>query len=66
MTWRNEMPQRIEKASPSLAEKIFPNLRPKPAENKPGPIHGWGTASESVHRARGFVSPLGGQSKRSK
>ena len=54
--------QRAEKASPSLATKMFPGLA-KPAEDKPGPVHGWGTASESVHRTRGAVSPLGGTVK---
>lgn len=51
--------QRIEKAKPSIAAGLYPNLA-KPAEEKPGPIHGWGKASESTHRLRGAVSPLGG------
>ena len=50
--------QRTEKASPSFANKMFPNLQPKPkAPNdgwapKQGPA--WG---EIDHRARGAVSP---------
>jgi hypothetical protein len=51
--------QRTEKAKPSIAAGLYPNLA-KPASDKPGPIHGWGKASESVHRTRGAVSPLGG------
>jgi hypothetical protein len=51
--------QRIEKAKPSIAAGLYPNLAK--SADKQGPVHGWGKASESVHRARGFVSPLGGQ-----
>ena len=57
--------QRTEKAT-SLATKIFPNLQPKPsAPNRwMGPKRAqWG---EIDHRARGLVSPLGGQVKRGK
>ena len=55
--------QRTEKASPSLATKMFPNLQPKPANQ----IDGWAPKraqwGETDHRARGAVSPLGGTVK---
>ena len=56
--------QRIEKVKPSLATKIYSNLQPKPK----APIDGWAPKraewGENVdHRARGAVSPLGGQVK---
>jgi hypothetical protein len=47
----------------SAARTLHPYLSPEPAEQaqaKEGPIHGWGRASESQHRKRGAVSPLGG------
>jgi hypothetical protein len=63
MTLRSK-DQRTEKASPSFAEKMFPNLQPKPK----APIDGWAKQrqawGEVDHRKRGFVSPLGGQAKK--
>ena len=57
--------QPTEKAT-SLATKIFPNRQVKPAH----PIDGWAPKraqwGEVDHRARGPVSPLGGQVKRGK
>jgi hypothetical protein len=65
MTLRSK-DQRTEKASPSFAEQMFPNLQPKPK----APADGWARQRESWgetdHRKRGFVSPLGGQVKRGK
>ena len=46
-------------AKRSLAGRMF-----KSTEVKQGQIHGWGKASESLHRARGATSPLGGQAKK--
>jgi hypothetical protein len=55
--------QRTEKVK-SLAEKIFPNLQPKPK----APIDGWAKQrsdwGEVDHRARAATSPLGGQAKK--
>ena len=45
-------------AKRTLAGRMF-----KSTEIKQGPVHGWGKASESLHRARGATSPLGGQAK---
>jgi hypothetical protein len=42
----------------SVAGRLYPTK-----VEKQGPVHGWGKASESVHRARGPVSPLGGKAK---
>jgi hypothetical protein len=57
--------KRIEQ-KPSFAEKMFPNLQPKPK----APIDGWAKQrqawGETDHRARGFVSALGGTVKRGK
>ena len=46
-------------AKRSIAGRMY-----KSTEIKQGPIHGWGKASESLHRARGATSPLGGQAKK--
>jgi hypothetical protein len=46
-------------AKRSIAGRMYP-----PTEIKQGPVHGWGKASESLHRARGATSPLGGQAKK--
>jgi hypothetical protein len=64
-----KMPLRL-----TLAERIYTNLKPKPAEpdqSKRPPIDGWARQraqwGEAVdHRTRGPVSPLGGQVKRGK
>jgi hypothetical protein len=42
----------------SVAGRLYPTK-----VEKQGPVHGWGKASESVHRARGSMSPLGGKAK---
>ena len=46
-------------AKRSIAGRLYPTK-----VEKQGPIHGWGKASESLHRARGATSPLGGQAKK--
>ena len=55
--------QRTEK-KPSLAEKMYSNLQVKPAHS----VDGWAPKraqwGEVDHRARGAVSPLGGQAKK--
>jgi hypothetical protein len=64
------MPVKDQKflAKPSLAEKIYPGLRPKPAAPR---VDGWARErsqwGESVdHVSRKEGSPLGGQAKLSK
>ena len=57
----------------TIAQRIYSNLKPKsagPGQPKP-PADGWAKQrqawGENVdHRARGHVSPLGGQVKRGK
>ena len=46
-------------AKQSLAGRMYGPTKVK----QEGSIHGWGKASESTHRARGFMSPLGGKAK---
>jgi len=46
-------------AKRSIAGRLYPTKA-----EKQGPVHGWGKASESLHRARGATSPLGGQAKK--
>jgi hypothetical protein len=55
------------------SSRIYPNLKAtKPEETKrPPPIEGWAKqrkewGEDDYHRARGPVSPLGGQVKRGK
>ena len=46
-------------AKRSIAGRLYPTKI-----EKQGQVHGWGKASESLHRARGATSPLGGQAKK--
>ena len=46
-------------AKRSIAGRLYPTK-----VEKQGPVHGLGKASESLHRARGATSPLGGQAKK--
>ncbi len=65
------MPQRIEKTTkPSIAAGIFPNLaKPEDQTTKRAPFDGWAPQratqwdEDDQHRARGFMSPLGGAAK---
>jgi hypothetical protein len=56
----------------SVAESIYPKLKPKPEPVKPRrpPADGWAPQraqwGEVDHRVRGAVSPLGGTVKRGK
>ena len=51
--------QEEAEAKRSIAGRLYPTKA-----EKQGPVHGWGKASESLHRARGATSPLGGQAKK--
>jgi hypothetical protein len=49
----------------SIATGLYPNLSAEGTQTKQRPIDGWAPQrakwGEVDHRARGFVSPLGGQ-----
>ena len=51
--------QEEAEAKRSIAGRLYPTKI-----EKQGPVHGWGKASESLHRTRGATSPLGGQAKK--